>query len=205
MLVLSITCQAAAWSATSKPIMAPNAPPCTFLSAVCWRLAMSWDGWSGNPEKCTLLTFGWLCKNLAIWLAFSQWAFIRSDKVSRPFSNTHALKGDRLIPPVRTTPKAFSIKSLLPTNAPPSTRPWPSIYLLAECNTTSAPNIKGFWMAGVAKQLSTINSASWSCASLDKKLKSAICAKGLEGLSQYSTLVFGCIACCQASLSKQST
>lgn len=33
-------------------------------------------------------------------------------------------------------------------------RPWPSICLVAEYTTTSAPSVSGFWKTGVANTLS---------------------------------------------------
>ncbi len=49
-----------------------------------------------------------------------------------PFKNTQALKALMVGPVVRKKPYTPSSSFLLPSTAPPSTRPWPSMYLVAE-------------------------------------------------------------------------
>ena len=91
--------------------------------------------------------------------------------------------------------------SAFPQTTPPSTRPCPSMYLVAECSTKSAPKSRGVCKMGVAKQLSTAKIISFP---FFKAANSAISIKskpGLEGLSQKKNLVFSLIATSQALIS----
>ena len=57
----------------------------------------------------------------------------RSDSVSSPLSSSQALNGDRLGPVLRTNGcSVFSTHSFVPSTAPPSTRPCPSMCLVQE-------------------------------------------------------------------------
>lgn len=61
-----------------------------------------------------------------------------------PLSSTHALKADSVGPALRTNGNTLPVMNAFePTSAPPSTRPWPSRNLVAECITTSAPSLSG--------------------------------------------------------------
>ncbi|MCY1466305.1 hypothetical protein D9M71_845850 [compost metagenome] len=70
-----------------------------------------------------------------------------------------ALNGLRVGPAVRRKPTTSFICSLRPATTPPMQRPWPSMNLVAECTTMSAPIFSGCCKAGVQKQLSTTSIA----------------------------------------------
>ena len=90
---------------------------------------------------------------------------MRSSRVSSPLRNTQALNGLMVGPAVRSTPNTSSPTRLRsPTTAPPTQRPWPSRYLVAEWTTMSAPSASGCCSAGVQKQLSTTSRQSWARA-----------------------------------------
>jgi hypothetical protein len=75
------------------------------------------------------------------------------------------------------------VRSAGPTTAPPSTRPWPSMYLVAECTTRTAPRLSGFCSAGEQKQLSTASSAPQAWAMSATARMSMISVSGLDGVS----------------------
>ena len=90
------------------------------------------------------------------------WACMRRLRVSSPLRKTQALKGLMVGPAVRRTPKTSSPTRLRsPTTAPPTQRPCPSRYLVAEWMTRSAPSSSGRCRAGVQKQLSTASRQPW--------------------------------------------
>ena len=95
--------------------------------------------------------------------------------------------------------------SSLPTTAPPTQRPWPSMYLVAEWITMSAPRSSGRWRTGVQKQLSTTSQQSCRCASSASAAMSPSSVNGLEGVSRNSMRVFGVMADAQASRSSSGT
>ena len=138
-------------------------------------------------------------------MAFSLWAFMRNDNVSKPFRNTQALNGLMVGPAERNTPITGSMSSLLPTTAPPKQRPWPSIYLVAEWTIRSAPKRNGFCKAGVHKQLSTTNNASLAWARSANCCRSATSLIGLEGDSKNNMRVVASMASDQALKSNKST
>ena len=85
---------------------------------------------------------------------------------------------------VRSTGASLSrITSVLPSTAPPITRPWPSRNFVAEWITRSAPCSIGRCSAGVQKQLSTTSSAPRDAAIAFSAAMSAISAVGFDGVS----------------------
>ena len=131
---------------------------------------------------------------------------MRIASVSMPLSITHALNADSVGPAVRTNGNTLPMmKSCLPTTAPPSTRPWPSMCLVAECTTTSAPNLIGCCKAGEQKQLSTTNSAPALCAISATAAISDTSVSGFDGVSRKNSFVFGFTAARQAARSVPST
>jgi hypothetical protein len=130
---------------------------------------------------------------------------MRTDRVSRPLSITQALKGDRVGPAVRKNLNTSSINALPPHTAPPSTRPWPSRYLVAEWITRSAPIFSGRCRAGVQKQLSTTSKAPPPCATCANAAMSNTSVSGFEGVSMNTSLVFGRIAARKPSSAPWST
>ena len=56
-------------------------------------------------------------------------------------------------------PSRSATSSLLATSMPPTISECPFKYFVVECRTMSAPNSSGCWKYGVAKVLSTTNSA----------------------------------------------
>ena len=122
-------------------------------------------------------------------------ACMRTPSVSRPFSTTQALNGDRLMPALRITGTNFaSIRSSGPHTAPAMTRPWPSRYLVPEWMTRSAPSVTGRCSAGLQKQLSTASSAPPACAISASAAMSQTSVSGLVGVSANSSRVVGVIA-----------
>src|ERR1039458_6211334 len=116
---------------------------------------------------------------------------MRIFSVSMPFRNTQALNGLMVGPEVRKKPYTLSIFFLLPSTAPPSTRPCPSMYLVAEWITISAPNCSGRCRIGVQKQLSTASSAPQLLAITEIAAMSEISVSGLDGVSRKNNLVLG--------------
>ena len=114
---------------------------------------------------------------------------MRSSRVSRPFRNTQALNGLMVGPAVRSTPNtSVPTTASLPMTAPPTQRPWPSKYLVAEWITISAPSSSGRCRAGVQKQLSTTSRQSLTWASSARALISATSVTGFEGVSRNSQI-----------------
>src|SRR5881296_2264175 len=56
-------------------------------------------------------------------------------------------------------PSRSATSSFVATSMPPTMSEWPFRYFVVECRTMSAPNSSGCWKYGVAKVLSTTNSA----------------------------------------------
>ena len=110
--------------------------------------------------------------------------------VSKDFKSTHALNGLSDGPVWRVNGIKYSwIYEKEPRIAPASTRPCPSICLVAEYITTSAPSASGFCRTGDAITLSTITVAPTLCArSLTIRI-STISISGLLGDSIKTTLV----------------
>ncbi|MNP08931.1 hypothetical protein D3C76_1010180 [compost metagenome] len=108
-----------------------------------------------------------------------------------------ALNGARVGPAVRRKPTTASICARRPATTPPMLRPWPSMYLVAEWITTSAPSFSGCCSAGVQKQLSTASSAPRAWAISASAAMSTSSASGLDGDSTNSSLVFGLQAASQ--------
>ena len=112
--------------------------------------------------------------------------------VSSPFSSTQALNGDSAGPVLRMNGCSVSLIHLRdPSTAPPSTRPWPSICLVQEYTTTSAPSCSGCCSSGVANTLSTTTIAPAACASSATARRSTMSSIGLDGVSS-STSWVGC-------------
>ena len=99
-----------------------------------------------------------------------------------PLTRTQALNGLSEGPVLRMIGCSLSMmNSRLPRIAPPRVRPWPSMYLVAECTTTSAPNSSGRCSIGVAKALSSTTLAPALCASSQTALTSTMSSIGLDG------------------------
>jgi outer membrane receptor protein involved in Fe transport len=128
--------------------------------------------------------------------ALRQCSRIRSASVSKPFNITHALNALSVGPAVRKKIKTSSRYFLAPTTAPPKQRPCPSMYLVAECTTISAPSFNGCCNAGVQKQLSTTNKAPAACAIFAIAATSATSFNGFEGVSKKNKCVLFCTAAC---------
>ncbi len=105
------------------------------------------------------------------------------------------MNGDRHGPAVRmnanrSLPTSFES----PTTAPPTQRPWPSRYLVAEWITRSAPSSSGRCSAGVQNTLSTARSAFAFFATRDKASMSDTSVSGFDGVSRNSIRLFFRIA-----------
>ena len=112
---------------------------------------------------------------------------------------TQALKGEMVGPAVRRKPTMPSMTGpLAPQTAPPSTLPWPSRCLVAECTTKSAPSSIGRCSAGEHSTLSTASTAPAFFASAASAAMSATSPSGLEGVSRNRSFVFGRSARCHS-------
>ena len=110
------------------------------------------------------------------------------------------------MPALLSTGKNFSVTmASLAHSAPAMTRPWPSRYLVPECMTMSAPMAIGSCRLGVAKQLSTANSAPALCAKSARAWISHTSVSGLVGVSTKSKRVLGRSASRQAPRSVWGT
>jgi len=118
--------------------------------------------------------------------------------VSKLLDKTQALKGDKAGPVCLPNNFISDIKSFLPTVTPPNTRPCPSIYLVAEWITRSAPYLMGCCRIGVAKQLSTTRMHLCFLENLPNHSRSMISNAGLEGVSTNIILVLGLMALSQS-------
>ncbi|MNI59289.1 hypothetical protein D3C73_1144460 [compost metagenome] len=116
-----------------------------------------------------------------------------------------ALNGLRVGPAVRKKPTTSFICSLRPATTPPMQRPWPSMNLVAEWNTMSAPSLSGCCSAGVLKQLSTTSMAPRAWAISASAAMSTSSASGLEGDSRISSLVLALMALSQPARSTSGT
>ena len=105
------------------------------------------------------------CQRIGDAAAVSVCARTRIASVSSPFSNTHALNGDIDGPVWRRKVWMWSAMNGSDDRMmPPRQRPCPSMCLVAEYTTTSAPNCSGLCQIGVANTLSTISRAPAACA-----------------------------------------
>ena len=89
--------------------------------------------------------------------------------------------------------KGFIVVSqyfFLPKIAPPNTLPCPSICLVAEYITTSAPKLRGFCKIGVAKTLSTTTKEPFFFAIFETASMSIISKHGFDGVSKKIIFVF---------------
>ena len=122
------------------------------------------------------------------------WCSTRIRRVSRPLTRTQALNGLSEGPVCRiivcTGP---SMNSWVPRTAPPSVRPCPSMCLVAEYTTTSAPNSSGRCSTGVANTLSTTTCAPAACARSQTARTSMSSCIGLDGDSK-NTAVAGVLS-----------
>ena len=75
--------------------------------------------------------------------------------------------------------------------APPTALAWPSMYLVVEWVTMSAPHSKGRQFTGVAKVLSTMRGTPWAWATLANFSKSSTVRAGLAMVSPKTALVSG--------------
>ena len=75
--------------------------------------------------------------------------------------------------------------------APPTAAPWPSMYLVVEWVTISAPHSKGRQLMGVAKVLSTISGTPWAWAAAAKRSISNTVSAGLAMVSPNTARVLG--------------
>ena len=75
--------------------------------------------------------------------------------------------------------------------APPTAAPWPSIYLVVEWVTMSAPHWKGRQPTGVGKVLSTIRGTPWSWAALANFSMSSTVRAGFAMVSPKTARVLG--------------
>ena len=113
-------------------------PPCSSKATsvpppLIWLIASSRCAKLASVGYKARLIFGWPSRNCATFSALSLCAFTRSAIVSRPFRITQALKGESDGPVLRKKGwNTSSIHFFEPSTAPPSTRPWPSICLVAE-------------------------------------------------------------------------
>ena len=134
-----------------------------------------------------------MCRALALW------ALTRRGSVSSPLRTIHALKGERVMPAVRTMgKKAVFASSSLQHSAPAMTRPWPSRNFVPEWMTMSAPSAMGRCNTGVRKLLSTASSAPALWAMLASAAMSHRSVRGLVGVSANSRRVLGRMAACQS-------
>ena len=69
--------------------------------------------------------------------------------------------------------------------------PWPSMYLVVEWVTMSAPHSIGRQLTGVAKVLSTIRGTPWRWAALANRSISSTVRAGLAMVSPKTALVLG--------------
>ena len=74
--------------------------------------------------------------------------------------------------------------------APPTPAPWPSIYLVVECVTISAPHSIGRQFTGVGKVLSTISGTPWRCAACANFSMSRTVRAGFAMVSPKTAFVF---------------
>ena len=88
---------------------------------------------------------------------------------------------------------AWAVQSNRPesTMQPPTAAPWPSIYLVVEWVTMSAPHSKGRQFTGVAKVLSIIRGTPWAWAALANFSMSSTVRAGFAMVSPNTALVFG--------------
>ncbi|MCY1170172.1 hypothetical protein D9M73_102330 [compost metagenome] len=131
---------------------------------------------------------------------------MRRSSVSSPFNTTQALNALSVGPVLRVKGSSVLVmKSSVPHTAPASTRPCPSIILVALYAVTSAPNSIGRCSAGVAKALSTTLVMPRARAMPQIALRSAMSIVGLAGVSKKNTLVLALAASSNACGSRAST
>ena len=75
--------------------------------------------------------------------------------------------------------------------APPTQLAWPSMYLVVEWVTMSAPHSNGLQPMGVAKVLSTMRGTPWLWAALANFSRSRTIRAGLAMVSPKTALVLG--------------
>ena len=74
---------------------------------------------------------------------------------------------------------------------PPTAAPWPSMYLVVEWVTMSAPHSKGRQFTGVAKVLSTMSGTPWAWAAFANFPMSRTVSAGLAMVSPKTAFVLG--------------
>ena len=96
---------------------------------------------------------------------------------------------------------ACAIQSKLPesTIAPPTHDAWPSMYLVVEWVTMSAPHSMGRQLTGVGNVLSTMSGTPWSCAAEAKSSMSSTASAGFAMVSPNTHLVLGLNAASSSS------
>jgi hypothetical protein len=189
---------------------AASRPPLTSKDSrppkpLCWRRGQFVLGMGGQPRIVDPLHAGLPFqpgRQLPRLFAVGAHA---QPRVSSPLRNTQALKGLMVGPQVRRKPNtSLPTRSRSPTTAPPTQRPWPSRYLVAEWMTMSAPRASGCCSAGVQKQLSTTSRQPLRRASSARARMSTSSVSGLEGVSTNSRRVSGRMARSQASRSARA-
>ena len=85
------------------------------------------------------------------------------------------------------------------TSTPPTCTAWPSMYLVVECTTMSAPHSNGRHSTGVANVLSTIRGTPCACASSANFSISNTAMAGFAMVSPNTAFVFGRKALCSSS------
>ncbi len=74
--------------------------------------------------------------------------------------------------------------------APPTAAPWPSMYLVVECVTMSAPHSNGRQLTGVGKVLSTMSGTPCAWAAFANRSMSSTVRAGLAMVSPNTARVF---------------
>ena len=93
--------------------------------------------------------------------------------------------------PGNLSPCAIQSNRPASTMAPPTPQPCPSIYLVVECVTISAPHSIGRQFTGVGKVLSTMSGTPWSCAACANVSMSSTASAGFAIVSPKTALVLG--------------
>mmetsp|Transcript_98050 Transcript_98050/g.277298 ORF Transcript_98050/g.277298 Transcript_98050/m.277298 type:complete len:272 (-) Transcript_98050:710-1525(-) len=167
-----------------------------------------WERWIAKllasqppfPGKYTRVTSGWPTRNAATLCAF---CCARSNLkliVLMPRRNRKHSKGASAVPSAfcKNAMRCASSASRTHTN-PPVQSAWPEKNFVAECTTTSTPNVNGLHMTGGIMLLSTLTMMPCSCANATTARKSLIRIMGFDGLSKWIKRVLGVMARSRAS------
>ena len=183
---------------TSNDTKVPPDPICAIANACC--------GWLSSPGKITFEMRSSDSSTRAISNAASAIARQRKSSVAMPFSMIHAVNGD-IDPPVCFIKGSavLRIKSRDAQITPPSARPCPSMCLVVEYTTTSAPCATAWLNTGVENTLSTITNAPIAWAIFDTSVMSTSSSVGFDIDSKNTALVPGVTAFRHAVRSAPST